>query len=80
MSEDVPQYGEMNEQRARELLDRWILADGSLSTDVYGRPESDCDTSIFLRAGHDAHLDGYFTADELEAVAWWMKNRSTGNG
>ena len=23
----------------------------------------------------DATLDGLFTADELEAIAWWMRNK-----
>lgn len=23
----------------------------------------------------ESYLEGYFTADELEAIAWWMRNK-----
>lgn len=67
MSEDVPQYGEMNEQRAREILQprlfesKWIF-DGIAWA---GCP-----------AGHRISLEGDYTADELEAIAWWMRNKA----
>ncbi len=69
MSEDAPHYGPMNEQRAREILrDRIDAASQGLSADmplVYWRPQEGA-----------VNLDGEFTADELEAVAWWMRNKT----
>lgn len=67
---------EMNEQRARDILGKndgsfnppfgAIKADGSL--DDIGR-------YLSWSPGDDGvSLDGDFTAEELEAVAWWMRN------
>ena len=57
----------MNEKHSREILDAAIRSDGSL---------------YFLGwylywdiNGGEASLDGDFTADQLEAIAWWMKNK-----
>jgi len=58
----------MNKKRATEILkdeidqdDGLFSADWCLSWDV---------------GDTDAELDGVFTADELEAIAWRMKNKS----
>jgi hypothetical protein len=57
----------MNEQRARDLLGSRIQAGNSLADDLeYLAWEPD---------GEQATLDGRFTADELEAIAWWMHNK-----
>jgi hypothetical protein len=56
----------MNKEKAQEILGGWIQEDGRLySVGAY----------LAWRAGDDcATLDGDFTADELEAIAWWMRN------
>jgi hypothetical protein len=57
----------MTEQRAREILGDSIKSDDDL-----------LDRSQYLswRTSEDnARLDSSFTADELEAIAWWMKNK-----
>lgn len=61
----------MNEEQARAILGSMVMPDNSLY-----------DLSKYLCfPSHDgdktAHLDGYFTADELEAIAWWMRNKET---
>lgn len=57
----------MNEKQARETLGEAVKADDSL-----------------FNLGHyigwspfkdEVTLDCKFTADELEAIAWWMKNK-----
>lgn len=62
----------MNEQQAREILGDSIRADGALDsvrkflmwpTQAGDRPPPNI-----------AVLDGDFSADELEAIAWWMRN------
>lgn len=71
MSEDVPQYGPMTEQRAREILGEAVLSDG-----LYG---GSGEYLSWPSKGNDhegATLDGRFTADELEAIAWWMRNKA----
>ena len=55
----------MNEKRARELLDNVIRPNGSL----YG-------VGWYLSwNGKDALLDGEFEVEDLEAIAWWMRNK-----
>lgn len=57
----------MTEARARELLgDAAIRGNGGLAKNL---------PFISWQVGDDsACLDDYFTADELEAIAWWMRN------
>jgi hypothetical protein len=59
----------MTEQRAREILGEAIQPNGRLYNlswylDWSERTEPD-----------KATLDGEFTADQLEAIAWWMRNQ-----
>lgn len=59
----------MNEQRAREILGNTIQSDGSLREGqqyTYWKPGES-----------NVTLDSDFTADELEAIAWWMRNAPT---
>lgn len=56
----------MDEAQARELLEGAISTDGGLhSLGWY----------LAWNPGREnATLDGEFTADDLEAIAWWMRN------
>jgi hypothetical protein len=60
----------MNEQQAREILKAHILKNNGLHGDV----------EYFDWAAGDrtAVLDGHFSADELEAIAWWMRAHQPG--
>jgi len=60
----------MNEEKARSILREGIIQpDNSLH-----------DLGWYLdwhsSGGLDAVLDGPFTAEELEAIAWWMRNKA----
>ena len=57
----------MNNEQASEILSGEIQEDGGLySLGWY----------LAWTVGYEgATLDGEFTADELEAIAWWMKNK-----
>jgi len=62
----------MDEEKARETLcgdgDNIIQDNGGLhSLGWYLNWEA---------GDSEACLDGQFTADELEAIAWWMRNKS----
>lgn len=59
----------MNETSARKLLDDTIQPDGSLK-------ETDDNWIEWpLRPdGKVISIDGCFTADQLEALAWWIRN------
>lgn len=62
----------MNEEMAREELDWWIKPDNSLASlapYVGWSPGDDPDRGITLD-GDD------FTIEELEAIAWWMRNKN----
>lgn len=64
MSEQIP----MTEQRAREILGYRISDDGRL-WDVDG-------SRLFWVPGDiRASIDDYLSADQLEAIAWWMRNK-----
>ena len=60
----------MDEVMAREILGDWIKPDGGLyALGVYiAWPSA-------IGAAERACLDGHFTHEELEAVAWWMRNK-----
>lgn len=68
MTADTPHDGPMTEQRARLILGRMIVADDTLN----GIGEQ----LVWFPHGDGAMLDGDFTADELEAIAWWMRNKN----
>jgi hypothetical protein len=70
MSEDAPHYGPMTEQRAREILAGNIQPDGSL----YCVGAADAQWPTFEGNKQRVWIDGEVTADELEAIAWWMRN------
>lgn len=57
----------MNEQKAKEILGARVQTDGSLSDMTNYVSWSPGDTSIVL--------DANFTAEELEAIAWWIINK-----
>ncbi len=57
----------MDERKARKILGSWIKEDNGL----YNLTEY-----LGWHADRNwATLDGEFTVDELEAIAWWMKNK-----
>ena len=57
----------MNEELAREILKDYICEYGGLyCLGAYLSWTKGCES---------ATLDGRFTPDELEAIAWWMKNK-----
>ena len=61
----------MNEAKAREILATWIQADDCLYDGVrFMHWQTDDDRAC---------LDAHFTADELEAIAWWMRNKGQSN-
>lgn len=72
MSEDIPHYGQMNEQRAREILGIPPLAEGRAALDG----ANNVDYLKTWGPGESVTLDGHFTADQLEAIAWWMRNKA----
>ena len=56
----------MNSKKAREILGDTIKTDYGLH-DLYSYTD--------WRVGDNSvTLDGLFTANELEAIAWWMRN------
>lgn len=68
----------MNEEQARAIIDP--------VDDPHSEPVIQPDNALFclgwyLAWTHDtnpekATLDGDFSADELEAIAWWMRNKA----
>jgi len=59
----------MNEKRATEILKAAITDDGSLHS-VIGRyiDWENWDDSL--------RMDGVFDIDDLEAIVWWIRNKS----
>lgn len=55
----------MDEKQAREILGTWIKPDGGLYDGLQ--------YLSYIPGDLDAMLDARFTADELEAIAWWMR-------
>lgn len=62
-----PEAAGMTESRARELLSGAVDKDGGLYNLGWYLG--------WTPGESDATLDGQFTADDLEAVAWWMRNK-----
>jgi hypothetical protein len=58
----------MNEQQAREILGSKIQPNDDLQSNS---------PYLSWRAAEDvACLDDTFSADDLEAIAWWMRNKA----
>jgi hypothetical protein len=58
---------DMTEEKAREILGDGIKPDNSVrrsSPFIFWAPEYEL-----------VSLDGGFSPDELEAIAWWMRNK-----
>jgi hypothetical protein len=63
----------MNEAKAREILKGMIFGDGSDGSLAYFDPY------VSWTPGNSwAVLDGNFELDELEAIAWWIRNAKRG--
>lgn len=58
----------MNEEKAREILRGWLRPDGTL------RDDGECWVHWPDPPGDHVHIDGRLTADELEAMAWWIRH------
>ena len=54
----------MNERDAKVILKPWTTFEGLHSPDPF---------VCWYPPGESVLLDGSFTADELAALAWWMK-------
>jgi hypothetical protein len=68
----------MNEEKAREILGDAINDDNSLCT-TYGRsgPKQTALGYVAWSPGdEDITLDSQFTVEEVEAIAWWMRNKN----
>lgn len=55
----------MDEERARQILGSKIDAKGLFDSGQY---------VSWILGSEQVVLDAEFTADELEAIAWWMRN------
>lgn len=59
----------MDEQKARAVLGDWIGRGPKMNERLFGKDR------LGWRKGMDcACLTGYFTAEQLEAIIWWMRN------
>jgi hypothetical protein len=67
----------MDDKRARELLNNLgvVRPDGSLGRGAGTVHWPARYHSILSSSLEEADLDGSFSADELEAIAWWMRNQ-----
>jgi len=69
---DIATRGPMNEQKARQILGTTILKDNSLSGSAdYFSWSPDCDP-------REICIDATITLDQLEAIAWWVRNKNKG--
>ncbi|MDD2679536.1 MAG: hypothetical protein PHO03_01860 [Candidatus Omnitrophica bacterium] len=60
----------MDEAKARKILGRTIRDNGRLKFALW---------RLDWEVGwENAYLSGNFTADDLEAIAWWMKHSEEG--
>ena len=57
----------MDEHKARVNLEGMIRANNALSICM--------ERYLFWNGSDVLTLDGKFTTDELEAIAWWIKNK-----
>lgn len=64
----------MTEEKAREILGDHL----SIEDNTIGATEEYVAWPIFINGYYysdKCELDGNFAADELEAIAWWMRNK-----
>lgn len=58
----------MNEHKARVILTQYIRCDNALSSIMM-------ENYVYWNGQDKVVIDGKFTTDELEAIAWWIKNK-----
>ena len=60
----------MDEKKAREILGEWVQSDGTLFClgQYVAWPSAGDDKQYIV-------LDAEFSVDDLEAIAWWMRNK-----
>ena len=58
----------MNEERAKKILNKFISRNNTIH---YGDKYAD---HIFWYGGDTVDIAGDFTLEEIEALAWWMRN------
>ena len=63
----IDQQDPMTEEKAREILGKWISDDNQLKS--HGMKLTKSFDRLFVTGTM------YFTTDELEAIAWWMRNK-----
>ena len=60
----------MNEERAKKILSKFI-SDGNILTG-----ETFLDHMLWFPWENTAGIEGEFTLEEIEALAWWMRNKN----
>ena len=65
----------MDEAGAREILGEWIQQDNTL----YFVLKMQLIRKTIKWDGEYIQIDGFFLSDELEAIAWWMRNKKVDN-
>lgn len=69
----------MTEELAKTILKDWLISDGTLA---YFNPRMVCSGTLYNEKG-DAVGEGnaikntVLTVQQLEALAWWMRNKAT---
>jgi hypothetical protein len=70
MSQERPHYGAMTEERANDILGFAVGSDASLAENRRIR--------VAWRPGDRlVHLEGDFSLEYLDALAWWLRNKSS---
>lgn len=64
---DIPYGEQMNKEKAEKTLSKAIKEGGHLYN-IYWYLDWEV-------GDHSASLDGRFTPEQLEAIAWWMRNK-----
>jgi hypothetical protein len=61
---------EMNEEKAKKILSKFIQ-DGNILTG-----ETFTDHIFWFPSENTVGIEGEFTLEEIEALAWWIKNKN----
>lgn len=64
----------MNEKIARKILGEWVQSDDTLYCLGQYLAWPSCTDKEYIT------LDAEFTAEDLEAIAWWMRNKKPKDG
>lgn len=65
----------MSEEKAKEILGKWIQTDDSLFAAIEGREQIMWVKILWTPGDEKLSMRGNFEPEQINAIAWWVSNK-----